>query len=408
MQANREASLAGLRVLLVAQYGQMGGTRTYTKQLVDFYLRQKVDLLVIRQGPIGDIEMDEYLGTRDVTVVDWELISTLSPRSRISAFSRSRLRRDVRDESVALRALAGEREIDIVVASVGDPGSLLGAMSALSRGIYILHTYPHGIRSRVLSHLLLPDALPVSSEVVTVSDYARDRIVKMWRLGNRSRDVHVLHTSVGPLTEAPSPVRESTVVLTMGHLEAYKDPLGWVDIATSVLKRQGCEGSQFVWAGDGSLLTECRKLVRRRGLQDRVHFVGMQRDVDALYGDCALYLQPSRVESLGLGVLDAARRGIPAVVSDVGGLPETVDSGHSGLVYPVGKQGAAVEAVAALLMNADRRAAMGLLARDHYRAGFSPQTWEAGLIDLHMASIDGTRTRAPKTLDSEHGLPGFE
>jgi glycosyltransferase involved in cell wall biosynthesis len=148
------------------------------------------------------------------------------------------------------------------------------------------------------------------------------------------------------------------------------------------------------------MMAECLRAVERRGIQDQVHFVGMQKDLEMLYRCCAVYFQPSRVESLGLGVLDAARRGIPAVVSDVGGLPEAVDSGRSGIVYPVHNPNVAVDSLVTLLKDVDRRKEMGNRARDHYAARFTPMKWEAALLKLHMTPPQGTAEAAPSTVDS--------
>jgi glycosyltransferase involved in cell wall biosynthesis len=84
-------------------------------------------------------------------------------------------------------------------------------------------------------------------------------------------------------------------------------------------------------------------------------------------------------EALGLTSLEAQASGVPVVVSNAGGLPETVDAGRSGLVFDNGKAAALGEAVLSIIGNADRRRAMGVAAREWAARMFS---WDAIAADL--------------------------
>ncbi len=382
--SNDDSSLEGLRVLLVAQYGHMGGTRTYFKQLIQFYLQQGAHISVIRLGPKNDRDMDEYLGTKNISQIEFSSYTEAPKTHWFPIQSRPTINREIQRETEIFRTISKQYQSDLLVASVGNPGSLLGALNAVERSIYIAHTYPHGIRSFLSSRQLMPEAIPETVSLVTVSEYARSRLLKAWRLDGRKRGVTVLYSTVGSLTSEPSRVGTSHTVLTAGHVEDYKDPLGWIEIAATVMSQPGLEETRFVWVGEGSLLSKCRHLVRRRGLENQVEFVGLKSDLQIYYEDCAVYFQPSRVESLGLSVLDAARHGIPAVVTDIGGLPEIVESGTTGFVYPVGKQLSAAHLISSLLKDSDERERMGFQARRKYVDQFSPESWAAGLLDLHL------------------------
>jgi len=386
-------SLAGLPLVLFAQYGSTGGTRTYFRQLLGFYERVGVELTVIRQGPPGDTDMDDFLADRGVTSLDWASIRPSASPSHFGLYRRQALRQEIEAEAAVVRDVASSVGASLVVASVGDPGSHLGAMAAASRGLYFLHTYPHGIRSAVNSRLLMPGSFPSSARVVTVSAFAAKRIVRNWRLSSRAGDVRYVYSSTGPVPDRGATVRDNATVLTVGHVEHYKDPLGWIDIAASVLAR-GAPMSQelkFIWVGDGSLLDSCRRTLRARRLEGRVDFVGAHHDLRTLYEEAAVYLQPSRVESLGLGVLDAAKFGVPAVVTRVGGLPEVVESGTSGIVYEPGHNQRAARAVADLLSRPDERAALGFEARRLYEERFGPEQWESAIHAIHDEIIQAPR-----------------
>ena len=381
---NEDSFLEGLRVLLVAQYSDMGGTRTYFKQLVQFYLQQGAQIAVIRLGPKNDRDMDEYLGTKNISQIVFPSHTETTKTNWFPVQSRLTINREIQRETEIFRSISKQHQSDLLVASVGNPGSLLGALSAVERSIYIVHTYPHGIRSFLSSRQRMPKAIPETASLVTVSEYARSRLIKAWRLDGRKKSVSVLYSTAGSLTSEPSRPGPSHMVLTSGHVEDYKDPLGWIEIAATVRSQPGLEATRFVWVGDGSLLSRCRRLVKQRGLENHVEFVGFKSDLQTYYENCSVYVQPSRVESLGLSVLDAARHGIPAVVTNVGGLPEIVESGTTGFVYPVGKHLSAAHLISSLLIDSNERERMGSQARRKYVDQFSLESWSAGLLDIHL------------------------
>lgn len=367
----------------------MGGTRTYFAQLLNFYLDQGVDLLVIRQGSGAS---DDDLGLESpcsMPILEWSHVTQDLKSSQLSRRLGVECPRDIKLQRERSEAVACWYGADMVVASVGRPGAFLGAMSDARPSLYFLHTYPHGLRSRVLSRLMLPEVLPESASVVTVSNYAREEVIRRWRMGARTKDVAALYSTAGPLRPPRNYDSGRQSVLTLGHLEAYKDPLGWIDLAATVLSSPGMDDCSFTWAGEGSLLDKCVRAVQRRGLEGRVRFIGRTDDVEALYDDCDVYLQPSLVESLGLAVLDATRRGIPSVVTDAGGLPETVDSGITGFVYRSGDSEAGAMAVIALLGDTNLRKEMGEMAQRLYRSRFSPNLWRSRLLSLHCNALSG-------------------
>jgi len=327
--------------------------------------------------------MDDFLRSHMVRFVD---VAEVSKRAGCMPGGHSLgllSRRDLREEASDFLRFAQRQRTDLVVASAGTPGKFLGAVGAAPVGLYFLHTYPHGPRASLFGTLVMPDALPKSALLIAVSSYARDRTLTSWRLGSRSRDVRFLYSTAGPRAPRTRRGNEVPLVLTVGHVEPYKGPFDWIEIAKNVVSQRGLQATRFVWAGEGSLLEPCRRRVEKLGLEDRVHFVGRVNDVAPLYEDCTIYLQPSRTESLGLGVLDASRRGIPAVVTDAGGLPEVVSTGVSGVVYRGNRMEEGAGAVMNLLYDASRRESMGTAALSWYATRFSPELWEENLLALN-------------------------
>jgi glycosyltransferase involved in cell wall biosynthesis len=126
-------------------------------------------------------------------------------------------------------------------------------------------------------------------------------------------------------------------------------------------------------AGDGPLRAELELEAARLGLADHVKFLGWVDPWDQLRLRWAVMVQPSLKEGLPLSVLEAMADGLPIVASSVGGVPEVVFSGQTGMLVPAGDPRALAEAVRTLLKNADLRQKLGAAAARTIRECFSAQ-----------------------------------
>jgi len=132
-------------------------------------------------------------------------------------------------------------------------------------------------------------------------------------------------------------------------------------------------------AGKGPMTAELAAQAKRRGLQERVRFLGECDGPRRFLAALDLLVLPSRWEGLPNVVLEAMAQGLPVVAARVGGTPELVVSGEAdhprpdetGLLVAPGNVGGLARAITALLADPDRAAAMGQRARDLVRAEFS-------------------------------------
>ncbi|MFH1417846.1 MAG: glycosyltransferase family 4 protein, partial [Planctomycetota bacterium] len=99
-------------------------------------------------------------------------------------------------------------------------------------------------------------------------------------------------------------------------------------------------------------------------------FRGFEPDHEAIYPDIDIYVQASRRESMSNSVIEAMARGIPCVVSDVGGLPETVDDGRTGFVVPSDRPERYAEALDYLLSDRATFARFSNAAVERVRSDF--------------------------------------
>lgn len=123
--------------------------------------------------------------------------------------------------------------------------------------------------------------------------------------------------------------------------------------------------AELTFYGEGPIVEALRERCTAAGLDGRVRLPGYVRDRDAIYANVDIYVQASQRESMSNSVIEALARGIPCIVTDVGGTREAVVDGECGLVVPPDDSEALAEAIRRL--RRDRalydRCAAGALAR---------------------------------------------
>lgn len=128
--------------------------------------------------------------------------------------------------------------------------------------------------------------------------------------------------------------------------------------------------SRLVFVGDGPDRLEADDEARALGIGDRVLFLGKQDSVAELLACADLLLLPSASESFGLVALEAMASGVPVVATNVGGLPEVVEDGRTGMLGEVGDVEAMAEGAVALLSDPARWKATSDAARESARGRF--------------------------------------
>ena len=396
----REGPLCGKKIVLLAEYYSSGGTRTYLKQLIDFYAETGADLVLIGLMSSPDRQVTGWLEpygfeyTCYWRVLGKDVTSTSDLRPGIwspyfISRERSRFRRFLQNEGA-----------DCIVVSAGTPGQFAGAAGAMARGIYILHTYPHGRRQQYFGRWIMHSAFKRVGQLVAVSDFQKRKMARLWRLGKRASSVVVIRNTVGdPIVRNAQSDRAPLMVMTASWVEAYKEPLEWIEVAREVGREIGSEQVRFVWFGEGKMLTPCRQAVEDVPKGVQVEFAGHQDELGEAYARADVYLQMSSIENMSLSVIEALRYGIPAVCTDVGGIPEIQVDGETGFLVPVHDPGAAARAVVSLLVDGQTRDSMGSAASKRYEMAFSQAKWIAEMLRLHADMLVSHRSH-------QNGLDG--
>jgi glycosyltransferase involved in cell wall biosynthesis len=147
-------------------------------------------------------------------------------------------------------------------------------------------------------------------------------------------------------------------------------------------------------AGAGPLRDDLEDDAAQLGLGDRVRFLGLRRDRPTLYAAMDLFVLPSRWEGLSLALVEAMGAGRAVVATDVGGNPEVVHDGRTGLLVPPNDVGALGDAIGVLARDRDLRASLGDAAAADARARFSIERHVAQLSALYRRGL-AERVRQP-------------
>jgi glycosyltransferase involved in cell wall biosynthesis len=176
----------------------------------------------------------------------------------------------------------------------------------------------------------------------------------------------VIHYGIEPGSEPAPYVGTAPRLLCVGRLI----PIKGHDVLLQAVRqaRRVVRDLTLDIAGTGLLEEELRAQVAGLGLGDAVRFLGHVSTVP--YADSAIVVVPSLGEGFGMVALEAMERGRPVIASDVGGLPEIVADGETGLVVPSGDVQALAWAIAELASDLPRAAALGAAARSRALAEF--------------------------------------
>ena len=137
------------------------------------------------------------------------------------------------------------------------------------------------------------------------------------------------------------------VVLTIASLADYKDHPTLVEAAARLRPREPM--TRWAVCGAGGLLEPIRAEVARRGLADRLRYLGFVPGGRGFLPEAAVFCLASKTEGLGTSVLDAMAAGVPVAATAGGGIPEMIEHEVSGLLAPVGDGAALAAAVDRLI-----------------------------------------------------------
>ena len=356
-----------MRVLvIVTDTYSYGGTCRFLERLLEMHSQQRIETALL----VPECDYGEY-------------VALLVPRFSVEVFAaRNRVGPDTSPFLTPLfDGLFSWRTVrswlpDLIVVSTGDPGRMSVVLYYPVPVLYILHSAPE-YRFRFLPRCYLQLGLLFNNVVMTVSKAAADSISHL--MGIPREKIAVVHNSCKFVEQSVD--GRLAVVLTVGHVVSYKNPLGWLAAAQMVI--QDRPDVSFVWVGDGEMLDSMRVKINALGLEDRIRLPGFIAEPSTWYETAQVYFQPSLRESHGIAVLEAMLHGLPCVVADTGGMPESVVNGETGYVCPPADSACFAGRITELLGDFALRERMGNAGRQRVERSFTEEIQELKIMALY-------------------------
>jgi len=196
-----------------------------------------------------------------------------------------------------------------------------------------------------------------------------------------SCEIEVVHNFVDTERYAPRPcpdtrlhfaTADEKVLLHVSNFRPVKRPSDVVRIFAAVAREMP---ARLMLVGEGPELPRAESIAEELGVRDRVHVLGQRGEVERILPCADLLLLPSESESFGLAALEAMACGVPPVASRVGGLPEVVVDGESGILCAAGDVESMAARSAALLRDPAAYRAMAAAARLRAEREFNRSIW---------------------------------
>lgn len=314
----------------------------------------------------------------------------LAPRGELdlaAAWRLSRLLRDLRPRIVHAH----------------DPHGV--AMAALALSYQTLSPHPILVASRRVDFHLKTNALSrwkyrQVGTFICASDAIRQMLLEQGIPSSAAVTVHegvdLAHVDAAP----PASVHEAfwlphgaPVIINVGALVAHKGQRHLIDAAAQVVR--DVPDTRFVILGEGELHHALAKQIAERGLEKHVLLAGFRQDVLSLIKGCDIFTMPSVTEGLGTSLLDAMACEKPIVASRVGGIPEVVVDGETGLLAPPKDADLLAEAFVRLLQDRELAARMAAAGLARVRTRFTVERMVEETLSVY-ARLAGSAPEADR------------
>lgn len=347
----------------------MGGMERIVKSLVSHLRKQRLDIRVILPGHVDDKEAAQtqqwfsHEGVRAETHP--ALQHSFRRRTLGHLFALWRLVRLAGAPVVNIHyCLAHIPLMDVLAIRLAGRRCIVSLHAAGKR--HALPTYRQDLKTRLASHFC--------TSVVVVSRFQQQGLD---RVGVASEKIVVIPCGVSisparvPRAEARASLGlppDSFVIATACRLVTAKGTAELIEAVSHI--PDPCGELRLIIAGEGSEREALVRLADAR-LKGRCQFLGFVTDMSAFYQAADVFALASHNESFGLVYAEAALCGVPSVGTRVGGIPETVSDGETGLLAAPHDPGALAAALQTLWESPDLRERLGHAAQQRARAEFT-------------------------------------
>jgi glycosyltransferase involved in cell wall biosynthesis len=273
---------------------------------------------------------------------------------------------------------------------------LLGGPAARSLGIPSVatvhaHAWPGDARERVKHGAMRLARRATAARVIAVSDSARAAYLS--RGGMQPERVVVVRNGIAG-TPLPGAGRAVRTELGIGEDELVVAMISWLrpekghDVAIAAVAQllASMPRLRLLVVGDGPLRGEVARAASVLG--DRALVPGYRADVMALLDAADVLLHPSRHDALPTTLIEAMAASTPVIATRVGGIPELIDDGVSGVLVAAPPSAAELAAaLGGLLRDPQRRQRLAAAGHERFEREFTADRWAARMGELYRSVL---------------------
>ncbi|HXK59606.1 MAG TPA: glycosyltransferase family 4 protein [Acidobacteriota bacterium] len=271
-----------------------------------------------------------------------------------------------------LRQILRGRHFDVIHFNTPRPivaGGLMAALAGVKVRISSRRVnFPLKSRFSRLKYNWLQDA------IVTVSDTIRETLLaggvspSLVRVIYEGVDLHWIDRQQPPKERLGN---GNLVVGTVAHLSQEKGHETLLKAAASLKSR--FHNVTYLLVGDGELRSRLHQLTSQLRIETQVNFTGFRSDCEGLMKQFDVFCLPSRSEGLSSAILAAMANSLPVVATNVGGIPELVVDGETGILVEPDNPSELAAALSRLLASRELRRRLGQQGRRRIERHFTLQ-----------------------------------
>jgi glycosyltransferase involved in cell wall biosynthesis len=241
-------------------------------------------------------------------------------------------------------------------------------------------------------------SLPAAFRAVTVCGPFADR---MAALGLQRNDITVLHNFVKPFQHpSEQEVRDAririglsdaeVVILAAGRLSQEKGQANLLGATAQLVRMGDLPPFRVVIVGDGPERDALSRQAETFGISDKVVFAGFQRDMAPYFAMAHILALPSHSEGSPNVVLEAMSAGLPIAATNVGGVPEILEDGKTGLLVPARDPVAMAAAIRQLMTDAELSRRLGASAQAEARSAYTLESYRHKLVRFYQGTLEAS------------------
>lgn len=152
--------------------------------------------------------------------------------------------------------------------------------------------------------------------------------------------------------------------------------------ATKILKQQAPKIKTII-VGEGPLSMELDRQAKELDVEDIIFFLGFRKDIPKILSSLDLFVLSSHLEGMGSSILDAMASRLPVVATKVGGIPEVVINGETGLLVPPRNPSALARAILRLYSDKTLASRLGQKGYELVHRKFSAEAMAEKVVRLY-------------------------